>query len=294
MVDGLIRDVLAMVGGTAVEITDVTAPWGSSTRTQVVALADGERIVLQRGSRWRGMGKRLRLALLLPSRAPRIRWAELLAGEASGRRSFLVTRFASGVPGSELLGNDRDAATLATQMGRLVPAFASVPPTGLRLSSLWGSPQRLAVSAAGWLARSEAILGPSASAAVRRIVEVMPQRLGADRPIFAHGDFAPVNVILRDGAIVAVLDLERARLAHPHFDAAWWRLMVRFHHPDRWAVAGPAFFSSAGLDVGERVVEQLDLLAVLQCLEMVGSSRPRSRATRAGWAGRLRAVLNWR
>lgn len=294
MVDGLIRDVVAMVGGTAVGISDVTPPWGSSTRTQVVTLADGERLVLQRGSRRRGMGRRLRLALLLPSRAPRIPWAELLAGEASGNRSFLATRFAIGVLGSELLGNDLGAAVLGTQMGRLVPALASVPSTGLRLSSLWGDPQRLSLSAAGWLARSEAILGPSASAAVQRIVEVIPQRLGADRPRFAHGDFAPVNVILRDGAIVAVLDLERARLAHPLFDAAWWRLMVRSHHPDRWSVAGPAFFSSAGVDLGERVVEQLDLLAVLQCLEMVASSHPRSRAARAGWAGRLRAVLHWR
>ena len=294
MADDPIRDVRSLVGGNPIDIADVVAPWGSSTRTQVVTLAGGERVVLQRGSRWRGMRRRLRLARLLPSRAPQIPWAEPLDGDASGPSAFLVTRFAVGIQGGEMLWHDREAAALATQMGQLVPALARVPTSGLRLSSLWGSPERLAASAARWLARSEAILGPEAAAAVGRMVGVVPRRLGADPPVFAHGDFAPVNVVLRDGAIVALLDLERARLAHPLFDAAWWRLMVRCHHPDRWPAAGPAFFSAAGLGTDHRLIERLDLLGVLQCLEMTGSSHRRSPATRAAWAGRLRTVLEWR
>lgn len=294
MADRPIRDVGALVGATPIEIADVVAPWGSSTRTQVVTLAGGERVVLQRGSRWRGMRRRVRLARLLPARAPWIPWAELLSGDASGLSAYLVTAFAPGVQGGEMLWHDREAAALATHMGQLVPALARVPTAGLRLSSLWGSPERLVASAARWLARSEPILGPEAAAAVGPMVAAVPRRLGAHRPVFAHGDFAPVNVILRDGAIVALLDLERARLAHPLFDAAWWRLMVRCHHPDRWPAAGPAFFSAAGLGTGRRVIEQLDLLAVLQCLEMIGSSHRRSPATRAAWAGRLRTVLEWR
>lgn len=294
MADGPIRDVEALVGATPVEIADLAAPWGSATRTQVVTLAGGERVVLQRGSRWRGMRRRVRLARLLPSRAPRIPWAELVAGDTSGPRSFLATRFVPGIQGGEMLWHDREAAVLATQMGRLVPALAAVPTAGLRLFSLWGNPDRLAVFAARWLERSEPELGAAALAAVARMIEALPQRLGGDRPVFAHGDFAPVNAILRDGRIVALLDLERARLAHPLFDAAWWRLMVRCHHPDRWPAAGPAFFSAASLDPDRRLTEQLDLLAVLQCLEMIGSSQPPSPATRASWAGRLRTVLEWR
>ena len=293
MADGPIRDVEALVGATPVEIADLVAPWGSATRTQVVTLAGGERVVLQRGSRWRGMRRRVRLARLLPSRAPRIPWAELVAGDASGTRSFLVTRYAPGIQGGEMLWHDREAGVLATQMGLLVPALAAVPTAGLRLFSVWGSPDRLAVFATRWLERSEPELGPAAAAEVARMVDVMAPRLGGDRPVFAHGDFAPVNAILRDGRIVALLDLERARLAHPLFDAAWWRLMVRCHHPDRWPAAGPAFFSAASLDPDRRLTEQLDLLAVLQCLEMIGSSQPRSPATRASWAGRLRTVLEW-
>lgn len=294
MADGSIRGVEELVGATPIEIADVAAPWGSSTRTQVVTLAGGERVVLQRGSRWRGMRRRLRLARLLPSRAPQIPWAELVTGDTSETRSFLLTRFVPGIQGGEMLWHDREAVVLATQMGQLVPALAAVQTAGLRLFSLWGNPERLAVFAARWLARSEPMLGPAAAAEVARMVDLMARRLGGDRPVFAHGDFAPVNAILRDGRIVALLDLERARLAHPLFDAAWWRLMVRCHHPDRWPAAGPAFLSAAGLDPDRRVTEQLDVLAVLQCLEMIGSSQRRSPATRASWAGRLRTVLEWR
>jgi len=60
------------------------------------------------------------------------------------------------------------------------------------------------------------------------------------------------------------------------------------------SIAGLAFFAAAGLDLSAHMVAQLNLLAVLQRLNMIGSS-PRSRsATRASWAGRLQTVLDWR
>jgi aminoglycoside phosphotransferase (APT) family kinase protein len=57
-------------------------------------------------------------------------------------------------------------------------------------------------------------------------------------PRFAHGDLAPVNLLVRDGRVAAVLDLDRARLAHPLHDAAWFAWVVSFHHRD---VAGAAW-----------------------------------------------------
>ena len=107
------------------------------------------------------------------------------------------------------------------------------------------------------------------------------------------GDFAPVNVILRDGDPVALLDLERARLAHPLFDAAWWRWILRHHHPERWAAAGPAFLFAAGLDDGPRTAARLDLMAALQCLEMLHRSPARPAAARRAWRARLLSVLAW-
>jgi len=292
--DGPIREVEALVGARSIGITDVTSPWESATRTQVVTLASGEQVVLQRSPDRRGMGRRVRLGRLLPERAPLIPWAHLVAGDARAGEPFVVTRFATGIRGSELLATDRQAAALAAQMGLLIPALASVPNRALRLSTLWGDPERLVVAAGRWLARSEPILGSGASATVRRMIDRAPRLLGAVPSAFAHGDFAPVNVIMREGAIVALLDLERARVAHPLFDAAWWRLMVRSHHAERWPVAGQAFFAAAGLDLSVPVVAQLDLLAVLQCLEMIGSSLRVGSATRGSWVSRLHTVLNWR
>ena len=75
----------------------------------------------------------------------------------------------------------------------------------------------------------------------------MPEAFEGTRPVFAHGDLAPVNVVMDGGAgpgvVVALLDLERARLAHPLFDAAWWSWVVRYHHPSRSPAAGHAFLS---------------------------------------------------
>ncbi len=42
-------------------------------------------------------------------------------------------------------------------------------------------------------------------------------------PVFAHGDLAPVNVLVDHGRVVAVVDFERARMAHPPFEATWLR-----------------------------------------------------------------------
>lgn len=294
MTDGPIRQVEGLVGATSIGIADVESPWESATRTQVVTLASGERVVLQRSPDRRGMGRRVRLARLLPQRAPVIPWAQFLSGDARAIEPFVVTRFAPGIRGNDMLGNDRKAAALASHMGLLVPALASVPNRGLRLSTLWGNPARLVIAARRWLERSEPLLGSRASATVRRMIGSAPAKLGGAPAAFAHGDFAPVNVIVRDGVIVALLDLERARVAHPLFDAAWWRLLVRSHHPDRWPVAGRAFFSAGGLDLVPQVVAQLDLIAVLQCLEMSGSSRSTRPATRASWASRLQTVLDWR
>jgi aminoglycoside phosphotransferase (APT) family kinase protein len=121
----------------------------------------------------------------------------------------------------------------------------------------------------------------------------VPRDLAGEAPVFAHGDFAPVNVVLRDGKVVALLDFERARIAHPLFDAAGWRWIRRHHHPERWAAAGTAFRATAGLDDSPETTARLDLLAALQCLEMLHRSRARPAATRREWVARLLRVLDW-
>ena len=87
-----------------------------------------------------------------------------------------------------------------------------------------------------------------------------------------------------------ILDLERLRLAPAAFDAAWFRLLVRHHHPERWPDAGPPLLAALGLPDDEATVATLDDLAVLACLERL-AALPRRSPGRLAWAVRVREQL---
>ena len=283
----------AILGDRVVAVVELTAPWATRTRTYVVSLGLGDRVVLQRMGDRRAMGRRIRLGRLLPVVAPWVPVPAVLAGDASAAAPFAVTRFVPGVPARELLADDAGAELLGREMGKLARDLARVPTRSLRLPGLWGDPDRLASAARRWLDEVTPEIGPSARVMLGRLLDRLPDELGGTTPVFAHGDFAPVNVILRDGHAVALLDLERARLADPLFDAAWWRWILRHHHPERRSVAGPAFLTAAGIDDGPRTTARLDLLAALQLLEMLHGSPARPPASRRAWKARLLGVLAW-
>jgi aminoglycoside phosphotransferase (APT) family kinase protein len=284
-----------LLGEPAVEIVDLSSPWTASTRTERVTLADGRRVVIQRavgGAAARAtIGRRIRLGRLLPAIAPWLPVPEVRGGEATGPRPCVVTGFVPGISGRELLADDRGAAQLGRLMGELAAGLARVPTRGLRLDGRWGDPERLAGAADRWLKASAPDLGAGGARALERLLRRLPRELAGAAPVFAHGDLAPVNILVRDGGVVALLDFERARLAHPFFDAAWWRWIVRHHHPERWEAAGPAFLEAAGLEDSPATARRLDLLAALQCLEML--HRARRAEARREWAARLLGVLDW-
>jgi aminoglycoside phosphotransferase (APT) family kinase protein len=280
-----------LVDDLIVATTDATPPWDTRTRTWVATLAGGQRVVAQWSRKRRGLERRHRVGRMLPRVAPWIPVPEVVAHEVRGPVGILVTRAVEGLSGRAQLDDDRSAALLGARMGELARGLRRVPARGMRLSTLWGDPARLAVAAAGWLEDARPALGTSAAAAVARLIDRVPRELGGSQPVFTHGDLAPVNVLLRDGVVVALLDFERARLAHPLFDAAWWRWIVRHHHPERWEAAGPAFFSAAELTLDRVTLERLDLLAVLQCLEMLHEAPRRARAARSEWADRVAEAL---
>ncbi len=288
------RSLEALLGDQVVELRDATPPWATGTRTCIVTLGGGDRVVAQWMHDRRALARRLRMGRKLPLAAPWIPVAELLGGDAGAQDPFLVTRFVPGESGQGLLDDEEAAVLLGRRMGELAHALAGVPTRGLRLSTLWGDPERLATAGRRWLTDSRPTLGTAGSAAVERLLDRVPAELGGARPVFAHGDLAPVNVLLREGVPVALLDFERARVAHPLFDAAWWRWIVRHHHPERWDAAGPAFFAAAGLAPEEATVARLDLLAVLQLLEMLHGTPRGQVAARAEWAARLLGQLGRR
>ena len=284
-----------LLGEPAVEIVDLSSPWTASTRTERVTLADGRRVVIQRavgGAAARAtIGRRIRLGRLLPAIAPWLPVPEVRGGEATGPRPYVVTGFVPGISGRELLADDRGAAQLGRLMGELAAGLARVPTRGLRLDGTWGDPERLAAAADRWLYAGTPALGAGGTRALERLLRRLPSELAGAMPVFAHGDLAPVNILVRYGVVVALLDFERARLAHPLFDAAWWRWIVRHHHPERWEAAGPAFLEAAGLEDSPATARRLDLLAALQCLEIL--HRARRAEARREWAARLLSVLSW-
>ena len=304
-------------------VRELTSPWAATTRSVLVSTGawdaaappqfvvqwsvdpDRDDRAVDRGDRAadrgdraadrhgrRAMGRRLRLGRDVARLAPGLPLPELLGGDADGPAPYIVWRFVPGVSGRDLLGNDADASLLGTAVGRAAREIAQIPTAGLRLPRTWGEADRLGTAARQWLERAGSSVDADTAARVRAVIERVPSAFAGVRPVFAHGDLAPVNVIIRAGEVGAVIDFERARLAHPLFDAAWWLWIVDYHHPARRVAAGGAFLSAAGVDQSEAALVCLDMLAVLQCLEMLAgtpSSRP---AARREWADRVVHVLD--
>jgi len=288
--------VAEILGGPVRIVDEPHEPWASATGTVVVAVATGDRYVVQwslasNSSDRRGMALRLRVGRQLARLAPDLPVPAVLGGDAGAPVPYLVSQFVAGASGRDLLGDDVGAALLGQAMGRMALRLAEVPAAGLRLSRTWSQADLLAPAATRWLEEAGSTVDSATARRLSGVIERLPEVHGGGEPVFAHGDYAPVNVLTRDGSVTAVLDFERARLAHPLFDAAWFRLMIRYHHPDRWPAAGGAFLSAAGMDSDAVTLRRLDALASLQVLEMIASTAARKPERRREWANRLACAL---
>ena len=70
-------------------------------------------------------------------------------------------------------------------------------------------------------------LGPAAAAVVERGADLLREEVmtrPAPRLSLAHGDWLPKHLLIDDGAIVGVIDWERAGPASPAFDFAMWEV----------------------------------------------------------------------
>ncbi len=287
-----------VLGGHGDVVEDLTLPWSTRTRTVLVAPraggASAQPVVVQWSADAAAIARRLRLGRRLPGIAPRIPLAAVIGGDPGARAPFLVSRFVPGTSGRELLGDDVAAGRLGSAVGAVASELRAVPTAGLRLSTRWAVPTRLQAAARRWLDDARRSLGSDTSRRLARALERIPGELGDSAPVFAHGDLAPVNVVVRDGAVVALLDLERARLAHRLYDAAWWTWIIRRHHPMRTRSAGDAFLVAAGIERDRPTLGRLDLLAALQCLEVLAGLPVRATAPRSEWAARVAFALQGR
>ncbi len=291
----------ALVGSPVV--ASEAARWGFTNRTRLATLADGRRLAVQRLVDRASARRRLRVGARLAERlaAAGIPTAPLLAGDADSTPPFLAYGTVDGTNGAEWLATDAGAVRLARLMGALVARFAAVDARGLRLPATWADPARLPGASRRWLERAAPWLDAATSGALHAAIASLEPLFAGRRPVFAHGDFVPVNVLVkpgtgqRTGTITALLDLEFARLADPLLDVAWWGWIVRFHHPGRWPAAWPAFLAAAGLATAREREPALfaERIRSLQLLRLLELSDRRSGRAATEWAARLATTARW-
>jgi aminoglycoside phosphotransferase (APT) family kinase protein len=266
--------------------------WGFRNETWKVDLADGRRLAVARLAAGETAASivaltRLVRPRLLAAGVPVPAVVELGTAAAAG---VLVTEFVEGAPGAELLDVDGGPALVGSLLGTTWRTLAAIDPTGLPLPAMQGIAADGASSAAG-LARANRWLSRSEQRQLALVVDA-GTNLQADRqPGFAHGDLAPVNILVRDGALAALLDFESIRLADPLLDPAWFQWIVAFHHPAAEPEAWRAFVASSRLDDGDVVArELLRILPTVRLLEILDDDRL-TIEREAHWVRMLRSCL---
>lgn len=225
---------LERIVGAAVTSVD-RARWGFANRTDFVTTSDGERLVVQRYRDKLGAVHRLRAmdALAEPLAACGIAMPVARRVQLDDDPAWAIFDRLPGVPLPDAhmdgLGGVR-FPHLAMRMGDLQRCISSIPVGGLDLPAGWADPPSLAMDASGWLERVSAGLGVAHGRILSRMIDEVPGLFDGRPAVVAHGDFAPVNVLVAEGEITGLLDFESARLADPLFDVAWWSWVVGFHH----------------------------------------------------------------
>jgi hypothetical protein len=212
-----------LLGSRVLGVEDLTRPWASGVRTSLVTLEDGRRVVHQEGAPTvagrRGIARRIRFARALGSAAPALPVPAVLGGDARANPPFAVTSYIAGESGDALLATPAGAARLSRLAGGAAMALATVPSAALgrSLPRTWADPGRLATAAARWLREAAPLLHPAEVESVSAVLDRIPGLLAAP-PVVAHGDLAPVNLLVAGERLAGILDLERLRLAPATFD----------------------------------------------------------------------------
>jgi aminoglycoside phosphotransferase (APT) family kinase protein len=271
------------------------SPWGFRNETWLAELGDGRRFVATRLADRRAaavvaariVAVRPRLSavgLPVPAlAAPRLRRA----------RGVLISQFQDGVPGPDLLREPSGPAIVGSLLGSAWRLLALADPAGLGLPDLWATPDRLASAARDWLAELATGLARADRARLAATIEMLPGLVGGRPAGIVHGDLVPANILVGDGVLVALLDLEFVRLGDPRLDAAWFDWIVWFHHRSIHPVAWQAFRRAGGIEPGDaptheaiRMLPAIRLLEILHGLERGDPARTRWMEHLDAWLAR--------
>lgn len=268
-------------------------PWGFRNETWLAELGDGRRFVATR------LADR-RAAAVVPARIravqPRLTAVGLpvqaLAEPGLPRaRGVLISPFQDGVPGPVLLREPSGPAIVGSLLGSAWRRLAHADPAGLGLPDLWAEPDRLAWAARDWLAALAPELARADRARLAGTIETLPGLIDSRSAGIVHGDLVPANILVDDGVLVALLDLEFVRLGDRRLDAAWFDWIVWFHHRPIHPVAWQAFAAAAGIQPGDApTLEALRVLPAIRLLEILHDLGRRDPA-RKRWMEHLGAWL---
>ncbi|MBF6330918.1 phosphotransferase family protein [Nocardia transvalensis] len=251
------------------------AEWGSQNRTDTVTLRDRTRVVVQRFRRRADAerGVRVLQALREPAAHKRIPIPQIRRFDLDADPPWIVFEALPGVPvpaSTEVGPTTSRFPALARAAGRLLASFSELHCPDLELDDVWARPRYLAARADAWAECLAPGLTAAQSAALEAVLDDLPDLFEGRPVVLAHGDFAPVNLLVDGGIITGLVDVESVRLADPLFDAAWWEWSVSFAGPEVPPAAWPQFLTGAGMDPSDPVlIRRIRYLQVVRMLEML-------------------------
>lgn len=280
----------ALAAGPEGIVAGVHAPWGFTHETWILSRDDGPAVAVQR-RRDRSDPTRPRARAVRGAvRAAGLPVPEPAAVPSYGGRRVVTLPFVVGAPAAALLGTEEGAEAAGLLCGRVAGTLAGIAPESLGLGRTWASGSRLRTASKAWLDGCAGELPERHLRTVHALLDLAVSAVDGASAVLAHGDLAPVNVLVHDGSVTAVLDLDRARAAHPDFDAAWFLWVVTHHHPEVAEAAWRGYARGAGL--APVIPEACAWLQPLQLLEL--AARACHAADRRRWMARLETLLDRR
>jgi aminoglycoside phosphotransferase len=244
---------------------------GFRSRTDLVALAGGSRILVRRHHRRADVRRHAWLVTALRAAAADqgIELPRIIRSSPETDPTWTVFDALPGEPVAAGLDSPR-FPVLAWEMGAMLSDFAELPCDGLSLDETWTRPRFLAARADAWAECLLPILSAAQYGELQTVLGGLPDLFEGRPAVLAHGDFVPGNILTDGEHVCGILDLDEIRRADPLYDIAWWAWSLSFEHAESFAAAWPAFLDGAGIDPAEPgLLPRIRALQVVRMVEML-------------------------
>ncbi|WP_216901766.1 phosphotransferase family protein [Nocardia alni] len=241
----------------------------------VVTLGDGSRVAPRQFRRREDAEWCLRIleALRDPAADRGIALAGIRLYELEEDPPWVVFEVLPGAAGEESVLRGPNFPRLARAMGETLVEFSELPCADVELDDMWARPRYLAARADAWAECLAPALSAEQVATLERVLAELPALFEGRPAVLAHGDYAPVNILVHGDTVTGLLDVEFVRVADPLYDAAWWAWSVGLCGADVLAAGLPEFLAGMGLDPAEPVLAQrIRSLQLVRTLEILADA----------------------